>query len=752
MVPQRFFLICAVVFGLLTEPAWAQALPEIPPPPPPTEEPAPPQPEAAPGPDARPEPEEKPEGAAPPKSETGSPPPPKSQAETGTPPAPKSEAATGQPPAGSPPAASKTAPGAAPTGARTPSSETKPAPKAAPQLETSIQTPKKERGLASAPTLSGESGLLRVASADGSEPGLVRVGLGIEFFTLGSFIESGDENTRFAGILSLSGSPVDYMELWMNIRAISNNNELTDPELLQSQGDLQFGIKGYYPVDKLLSVGADAQLSLLSGIGEAGYDFGASEVRLRALFTSDFRNWRKDAPVRLHANAGIIIDNSAELLSDDQEFTNAERFALGVSDFNRIAVGFGVEVPFSVVTPYLEYSAEFPLDYTATPGIVVDGSNRSGGTAGLSNDAARPAYGRVVPQRLTPGVRVNPVDGFSIDLAVEIGLTPEETVGVPVVPDYQVVSFVSYAIDPTPAPPPPPAPVFVEVENPTVEGVVIDNATQEPIQDAIVIFDGAMPVATSEDGRFLSGALPEGPVTLSVRRAGYVGDTAELLVASSGNVGVEIFLDPEVVASTLSGTVVDESGAPVQGAVVFALSGDGADRKFTSAEGGRFSGEIGEGVWRLVVSADGYLRTGRQVIVQTDQVLPGVALQLTPRGEQGARVDGDRIVLPVQPMYAKGEIEPNVSARRGLDLVADLLLADPGIRIEVSGHTDSRGDEEANQEVSTQRAKAARTYLLERGVLPNQLVAQGYGGTRPVAPNLTRAGRERNRRVEFMVP
>lgn len=72
-------------------------------------------------------------------------------------------------------------------------------------------------------------------------------------------------------------------------------------------------------------------------------------------------------------------------------------------------------------------------------------------------------------------------------------------------------------------------------------------------------------------------------------------------------------------------------------------------------------------------------------------------------------------------------------------------------RIEVSGHTDSSGDQAANFELSQRRANSVRRYLVERGVLEDRIVAQGFGATRPVATNATIQGQAQNRRIEFKV-
>lgn len=87
-----------------------------------------------------------------------------------------------------------------------------------------------------------------------------------------------------------------------------------------------------------------------------------------------------------------------------------------------------------------------------------------------------------------------------------------------------------------------------------------------------------------------------------------------------------------------------------------------------------------------------------------------------------------------------------------LDQVARILTEHPDVkRVVVEGHTDSRGSAELNRKLSQARAEAVKTYLVEHGVEATRLEAKGYGPDRPVADNGTAAGREQNRRVEFVI-
>ncbi|MCC6807315.1 MAG: OmpA family protein [Deltaproteobacteria bacterium] len=72
-------------------------------------------------------------------------------------------------------------------------------------------------------------------------------------------------------------------------------------------------------------------------------------------------------------------------------------------------------------------------------------------------------------------------------------------------------------------------------------------------------------------------------------------------------------------------------------------------------------------------------------------------------------------------------------------------------KIRVEGHTDDVGDDASNLKLSQRRAESVRTYLIGQGLLPDRLVAVGYGETKPIAPNSSKRGKEANRRVAFSI-
>lgn len=86
-----------------------------------------------------------------------------------------------------------------------------------------------------------------------------------------------------------------------------------------------------------------------------------------------------------------------------------------------------------------------------------------------------------------------------------------------------------------------------------------------------------------------------------------------------------------------------------------------------------------------------------------------------------------------------------------LDEIAKVFIENPTYIIEVQGHTDNVGKAEVNMNLSDKRAQAVRDYLVKKGVDASRMSAHGYGSTVPIADNTTKAGRAKNRRVEFKI-
>jgi outer membrane protein OmpA-like peptidoglycan-associated protein len=109
------------------------------------------------------------------------------------------------------------------------------------------------------------------------------------------------------------------------------------------------------------------------------------------------------------------------------------------------------------------------------------------------------------------------------------------------------------------------------------------------------------------------------------------------------------------------------------------------------------------------------------------------------------------IVSMSDVLFDTGKFSLKPGAREKLAKVAGILLAYPGLNIEVGGYTDNVGTDDMNQTLSENRAGSVRDYLVQQGVLANSVSSKGFGNTLPVASNDNSAGRQQNRRVELLV-
>jgi outer membrane protein OmpA-like peptidoglycan-associated protein len=86
-----------------------------------------------------------------------------------------------------------------------------------------------------------------------------------------------------------------------------------------------------------------------------------------------------------------------------------------------------------------------------------------------------------------------------------------------------------------------------------------------------------------------------------------------------------------------------------------------------------------------------------------------------------------------------------------LERLTKLLQDVPTLKIEIGGHTDSKGADDYNKKLSDNRAKAVVTYLIGKGIAADRLTSAGYGEEQPIATNDTDEGRQMNRRTEFKI-
>ena len=103
-------------------------------------------------------------------------------------------------------------------------------------------------------------------------------------------------------------------------------------------------------------------------------------------------------------------------------------------------------------------------------------------------------------------------------------------------------------------------------------------------------------------------------------------------------------------------------------------------------------------------------------------------------------------------LFATGSSTISAASYPLLDQVVALLQSRPDIaRLRIEGHTDNAGKPERNDALSRRRADSVLSYLVAHGVVETRLIAEGFGASKPLADDASEAGREKNRRVEFII-
>jgi outer membrane protein OmpA-like peptidoglycan-associated protein len=148
--------------------------------------------------------------------------------------------------------------------------------------------------------------------------------------------------------------------------------------------------------------------------------------------------------------------------------------------------------------------------------------------------------------------------------------------------------------------------------------------------------------------------------------------------------------------------------------------------------------------------ADRARHAEEEAVRQKEEMRARLLRQLNQVLETKDTVRGLIVSMP-DVLFDSGQYTLKPVARERLARISGIVLAYPDLRLEIEGHTDSIGSEEFNQSLSEKRAASVRDYLVDAGVPISNVIARGFGKTRPVADNTSGEGRKLNRRVEMIV-
>jgi OmpA-OmpF porin, OOP family len=220
------------------------------------------------------------------------------------------------------------------------------------------------------------------------------------------------------------------------------------------------------------------------------------------------------------------------------------------------------------------------------------------------------------------------------------------------------------------------------------------------------------------------------------------------LLTKDTTIHVDIFLSPVAKPLVLTGDLIDrKTNQKINNVTVTVTpkANRSASNSISAAEG-TYEQTLGGLDWyMLTAAAEGYLTANDSVQVSNPDITPIVKnIFLTPL-EVGLTVRLKNIYFDFDKTTLKSESFVE------LDKVVDFLKQNSHVSIEIAGHTDSKGSDTYNLNLSQGRSQSVVDYLISQGIDAGRLQAKGYGESKPIDTNETEEGRANNRRVEFTV-
>lgn len=284
-------------------------------------------------------------------------------------------------------------------------------------------------------------------------------------------------------------------------------------------------------------------------------------------------------------------------------------------------------------------------------------------------------------------------------------------------------------------------------------GVVMDERSMQPLQADVqvkILNNDPQKMRVSTAGKFET-KLPEvKSYKVTASTPGYIAKEQTFEVPALNNdttLNVEILLMPVPKKLMLVGNVYDKKTEQLVSANLSVILKQNKSTQFKmEAEGGRYGREITQKGWYLITaSAEGYLNSTDSVEVSDEEFSPfSRDLYLAPV-EIGTTVRLKNIYFDFDKTTLKKESFPE------LNKVVEFLKVNPNIEIEIAGHTDNKGSDDYNINLSQGRSQSVVDYIVSQGIDSWRLGAHGYGEGKPIDTNDTDAGRAVNRRVEFTV-
>jgi OOP family OmpA-OmpF porin len=284
-------------------------------------------------------------------------------------------------------------------------------------------------------------------------------------------------------------------------------------------------------------------------------------------------------------------------------------------------------------------------------------------------------------------------------------------------------------------------------------GTVYNQKTQQPMAASVEVKlkdKDPLKLSAPATGKFETKIDEIREVTINASAPEFLSKTESVkipVINSDTTINVEIDLTPVAKKLMLIGNVYDQKTDKAITAKVNGLLRTDKKIKFTlDAASGKYEQEIPKLGWYiLTASASGYVNATDSIWINAEDVTPLTKdLYLQPI-EVGLTVRLKNIYFDFDKATLKSQSFVE------LNKVVDFLKQNQTVEIEISGHTDNKGSDDYNLNLSQGRSQSVVDYLVGQGIESFRLTAHGYGEGKPIDSNDTEEGRANNRRVEFTI-
>ncbi len=288
--------------------------------------------------------------------------------------------------------------------------------------------------------------------------------------------------------------------------------------------------------------------------------------------------------------------------------------------------------------------------------------------------------------------------------------------------------------------------------NITLVGNTFDKKTQEPVAASVELKTKEMKphnLKSGTNGRFETKFPETDGYSINAAAPGFEPFSQSFKVPKLNKdttLHVDVPLVPVAKPITLSGDILNKKTNEKIPNAKLTIVQKGTPFNTQIESTGSYQQEIPGLGWYLLTSiAEGFLNATDSIqAVDVNQVSLTKNILMTPI-EVGITVRLKNIYFDFDKTTLKEESFVE------LNKVVDFLNQNPKISVEIAGHTDSKGSDQYNLNLSQGRSQSVVDYIISQGISSSRLQAHGYGETKPIDSNDTDEGRANNRRVEFTV-